>query len=147
MRSLLNCSAGPQRSGDLTFAALMRNMPSIITRCERIFRSGRMRPAHARSSGSETLLRIRSLAGYIIGTLESRIRKRHALNKNFFIVMPLSTNPHHSPMPVRPTNIMHVTATTAITPITVRMSGMCGTLLSECVTRPIEKGDCQSCPE
>ena len=33
-----------------------------------MFRSGRTRPAHARSSGSETLLRIRSLAGYIIGT-------------------------------------------------------------------------------
>ena len=41
-----------------------------------MFRSGRTRPAHARSSGSETLLRIRSLAGYIIGTLESRFRKR-----------------------------------------------------------------------
>ena len=35
-------------------------------------RSGRTRPAHARSSGSETLLRIQSLAGYIIGTLKSR---------------------------------------------------------------------------
>ena len=41
-----------------------------------MFRLGRMRPAHARSSVSETLLRIRSLAGYIIGTLESRFRKR-----------------------------------------------------------------------
>jgi hypothetical protein len=41
-----------------------------------MFRLGRMRPAHARSSGSERLLRIRSLAGYIIGTLESRFRKR-----------------------------------------------------------------------
>jgi hypothetical protein len=41
-----------------------------------MFRSGRTRPAHARSSGSETLLRIQSLAGYIIGTLESRFRKR-----------------------------------------------------------------------
>ena len=30
-----------------------------------------MRPAHAPSSGSETLLRIQSLAVYIIGTLES----------------------------------------------------------------------------
>jgi hypothetical protein len=39
-------------------------------------RSGKTRPEHARSSGSETLLRIRSLAGYIIGTLESRFRKR-----------------------------------------------------------------------
>ena len=41
-----------------------------------MFRSGGTRPAHARSTGSETLLRIRSLAGYIIGTLESRSRKR-----------------------------------------------------------------------
>jgi hypothetical protein len=41
-----------------------------------MFRLGRMRPAHARSSVSETLLRTRSLAGYIIGTLESRFRKR-----------------------------------------------------------------------
>jgi hypothetical protein len=41
-----------------------------------MFRSGRTRPVHARSSGSETLLRIRSLAGSIIGTLESRFRKR-----------------------------------------------------------------------
>jgi hypothetical protein len=31
---------------------------------------------HASSSGSETSLRIRSLAGYIVGTLESRFRKR-----------------------------------------------------------------------
>jgi hypothetical protein len=36
------------------------------------------RPAQARSSVSDTLLRIRSLAGSIIGTLESRFRKRHA---------------------------------------------------------------------
>jgi hypothetical protein len=49
-------------------------MPSIITRCERL-----LRPAHARSSGSETLLRIRSLAGYVIGTLESRFRKRQGV--------------------------------------------------------------------
>ena len=48
-----------------TFAESLRNMPSLITRCERMFRSGRTRPAHALSSDSETLLRIRSLAGYI----------------------------------------------------------------------------------
>ena len=35
-----------------------------------------LRPAHARSSGSETSLHIRSLAGSIIGTLESGFRKR-----------------------------------------------------------------------
>jgi hypothetical protein len=43
-----------------------------------MFRSGRTRPAHAQSSGSEGLLRIRSLAAYIIGTLDSRFRKRQA---------------------------------------------------------------------
>jgi hypothetical protein len=48
-----------------------------------MFRSGRTRPAHARSSGSETLLRIRSLAGYIIGTLESRFRKRQGIKLSF----------------------------------------------------------------
>jgi transposase InsO family protein len=37
---------------------------------------GKDAPAHARSSGSEASLRIRSLAGYIIGTLECRFRKR-----------------------------------------------------------------------
>ena len=52
----------------------------IITRRERIFRSGRTRPAHARSSGSATSLRIRSLAGYIIGTLETRFRKRQPIH-------------------------------------------------------------------
>ena len=41
-----------------------------------MFRSEKTRPAHARSSGSETLLRIRSLAGYIIDTPDSRFRKR-----------------------------------------------------------------------
>jgi len=51
-----------------------------IEKCERMFRSGRTRPAHARSSGSETSLRIRSLAGSIIGTLESRFRKRQLEN-------------------------------------------------------------------
>ena len=67
---------GSVRCTRSTFAESMRNIPSIIMRCERMFRWGRTRPAHARSSGSETLLRIQSLAGYIIGTLESRFRKR-----------------------------------------------------------------------
>jgi hypothetical protein len=47
-----------------------------------MFRSGRTRPAHAQSSGSETSLRIRFLAGYIIGTLDSRFRKRHLMSYN-----------------------------------------------------------------
>jgi hypothetical protein len=37
-----------------------------------------MRLAHARSSGSETLLHIQFLAGCTIDTLESSIRKRQA---------------------------------------------------------------------
>jgi len=40
---------------------------------------GKTLPTRAQSSGSETLLRIRSLAGCTIGTLESSIRKRHLL--------------------------------------------------------------------
>src|SRR5260370_33521758 len=51
-------------------------MPPIIMTCELTFRSGRTRPTRAQSSGPETLLRIRSLAGCTIGTLESSIRKR-----------------------------------------------------------------------
>jgi hypothetical protein len=39
-------------------------------------RLGRTRPAGVRSSGSEILSRIRSLAGYTIGTLEPSFRKR-----------------------------------------------------------------------
>src|SRR5256885_228209 len=40
-------------------------------RCGRTFRLARTHPAHARSSGSETLSRSRSLAGYTIDTHES----------------------------------------------------------------------------
>src|SRR5450759_1269098 len=43
---------------------------------ELMFRSGRTRPAHARSSGSEMLLHTRSLVGSIIDTRESSFRKR-----------------------------------------------------------------------
>src|ERR1039458_7274193 len=45
---------------------------------ELMFRSGRTRPAHARSSGSEMLLHTRSLVGSIIDTRESSFRKRQA---------------------------------------------------------------------
>jgi hypothetical protein len=41
-----------------------------------MFRSGRTRPTHARSSGSEMLLHTRSLVGSIIDTRESSFRKR-----------------------------------------------------------------------
>jgi hypothetical protein len=63
-----------------------------------MFRLGRMCPAHARSSGSETLLRIRSLAGYIIGTLESRFRKRHpAFRQQIFDVAEAQREPNIEP--------------------------------------------------
>src|SRR6266436_7490543 len=53
----------------------------LLMRCELTSRLGRTRPAHVRSRGSETLLRIRSLAGYTIDTHESRFRKRHLLRR------------------------------------------------------------------
>src|SRR5260370_27625948 len=55
----------------ITFGAFFRNTPATIMRCERTFRLARTHPAHARSSGSETLSRSRSLAGYTIDTHES----------------------------------------------------------------------------
>src|SRR5438067_4150851 len=45
-------------------------------RYELTLRYGRTRPTRGRSSGSETLLHIRSLAGYIIVTPESSFQKR-----------------------------------------------------------------------
>jgi hypothetical protein len=59
-----------------TFGEFLRHMRPIIMRCELTSRLGRTRPAHVRSRGSETLLRIRSSAGYTIDTHESRFRKR-----------------------------------------------------------------------
>src|SRR5260221_9678802 len=55
----------------VTFGAFFRNTPATIMRCGRTFRLARTHPAHARSSGSETLSRSRSLAGYTIDTHES----------------------------------------------------------------------------
>src|SRR5258708_16629825 len=54
-------------------------MRPIIMRCELTSHLGRTRPARVRSRGSETLLRIRSSAGYTIDTHESRFRKRQVL--------------------------------------------------------------------
>jgi hypothetical protein len=59
-----------------TFDEFLQNMRPIITKGELTFRSGRTLPARAQPSGSEILLRIRSLAGCTIGTLESSIWKR-----------------------------------------------------------------------
>jgi hypothetical protein len=50
----------------------------LTMKCEFTFRWGRTRPAHARSSGSETLSRTRSLADCTIGTLESSFQKRQS---------------------------------------------------------------------
>src|SRR5260221_4158120 len=55
----------------ITFGAFFRNTPATIMRCGRTFRLAGTHPAHARSSGSETLSRSRSLAGYTIDTHES----------------------------------------------------------------------------
>jgi hypothetical protein len=57
-----------------TFDEFLRSTPPITTNYELTFRSGRTLPARARSSGSETLLRIRSLAGYTIDTYESAVK-------------------------------------------------------------------------
>src|SRR5260370_23042903 len=54
-----------------TFDEFLRNTPPITMRYGLTFHSGRMRPARARSSGSETLSPIRSSAGYIIDMRES----------------------------------------------------------------------------
>src|SRR5262249_15240447 len=58
-----------------TFDEYLRNTAPIIMKCGFTLRLGRTRPVHARSSGSERLLRIRSLAAYTIDTLESSFRK------------------------------------------------------------------------
>jgi hypothetical protein len=54
-----------------TFAELFRNTSAIIMRDALTFRLGRTRRADVQSSDSETLSRIRFLAGYIIVTPES----------------------------------------------------------------------------
>jgi hypothetical protein len=56
-------------------------MRSTTMKCELTFRLGRTRPAHARSSGSEELSRIRFLAGFTIDTHESSFRKRQGLRQ------------------------------------------------------------------
>src|SRR6266576_921053 len=58
-------------STKITFGAFFRNTPATIMRCGRTFRLARTHPVRARSSGSETLSRSRSLAGYTIDTHES----------------------------------------------------------------------------
>jgi hypothetical protein len=50
---------------------ILSKYAAIIMKCGPAFRLGRMRPTRARSSGSGTLSRNRSLAGYTIDTCES----------------------------------------------------------------------------
>src|SRR5437016_14415456 len=50
---------------------ILSNYAHYYMRCGRTFRLARTHPAHARSSGSETLSRGRSLADYTIDTHES----------------------------------------------------------------------------
>src|SRR5260370_39657607 len=55
---------------------ILANMPPITMRYELTFRLGRMRPAPARSSGTATLSRTRSSAGYTLGMHGSDFRQR-----------------------------------------------------------------------
>ena len=66
--------SSPAREGAPRCLGVM--LSSCIMTCERMFRSRRTRPTHARSSGSEMLLHTRSLVGSIIDTRESSFRKR-----------------------------------------------------------------------
>ena len=58
------------------FRRILAKYVAYLMTCERMFRSGRTRPIHARSSRSEMLLRTRSLVGSIIDTRESSFWKR-----------------------------------------------------------------------
>ena len=54
--------------GNVELVTIERLLGIALIGCELTFRSRRTRPAHGRSSGSETLWRIRSLAGYTVDT-------------------------------------------------------------------------------
>src|SRR5258706_4758244 len=63
----------------ITFGRFFRNTPATIMRCGPTFRLARTHPARARSSGSETLSRSRSLVGYTIDTHESEVFGSHSV--------------------------------------------------------------------
>src|SRR5258708_25142608 len=63
----------------ITFGAFFRTTPATIMRCGPTFRLARTHPARARSSGSETLSRSRSLVGYTIDTHESEVFGSHRI--------------------------------------------------------------------
>jgi hypothetical protein len=73
-------------------------MPPIIMKCELTFRSGRTRPTHARSSGSETLLRIRSSAGSTIDmrvfSFQKRQYQRGCYSAAITLAEPICRAPH-----------------------------------------------------
>jgi hypothetical protein len=56
---------------------ILAKYSAYLMKCGFTLRLGKTRPVHAPSNGSERLLRIRSLAAYTIGTLESSFRKGH----------------------------------------------------------------------
>ena len=60
---------------------ILAKYTSYYNECELTFRWRRTRPADARSSDSETLSRIRSLAGCTIDTPESSFRKRQRISR------------------------------------------------------------------
>src|SRR5262249_968827 len=62
------------------FGAFFRNTPATIMKCGRTFRLARTHPPHARSSGSETLSRSRSLVAYTIDMHESEFSEATVLN-------------------------------------------------------------------
>src|SRR5262249_17388344 len=61
------------------FGVFFRNTPATTMRCGRTFRLARTHPAHAPLSGSETLLRSRSLADYTIDMHESEFSEATAV--------------------------------------------------------------------
>src|SRR5260221_1115781 len=71
----------------ITFGRFFRNTPATIMRCGPTFRLARTQPARARSSGSETLSRSRSLVGYTIDTHESEVFGSHT--REFHHLAPL----------------------------------------------------------
>src|SRR6516165_5326060 len=68
-------------------------------RCARTFRLARTHPAHARLSGSETLSRSRSLAGYTIDTHESEFSE--ATGVGLELLLPSEQHTRRDPIATR----------------------------------------------
>ena len=80
------CTDHVSYSAKRTFGAFCRSMPAIIMRYGRTFRLGRTRPARARSSGSETLSRNRSLVGCTIDMRVSDFSEGTTLTNNSLLM-------------------------------------------------------------